>query len=694
MSSTSSQPQNPVNLDGNLDSYPALQNLTRDSIKDYAWFIRNYHERNSAFQPQITEYTRCSVRKHASSGSNNFAIFIDFSDGVQWVLTIPMNGFESAHSGHGWQVNDAHFFARTASIMMAIEQQKASVPVPKVIWYNSSTQTPLGCPFMIVSRIQGSTLYDVWKDISQNALLSDKQKLERKIRSVVQISRALSQLSTIRGGPIGTPVFNEHGFVADVEPYLTNDKQGLGPYADTRSFIKDRFLASNPPSAAFETVWTHILLDLATSGARDTDFGLYHMDLNDSNIMLHPDGTLAGIIDWEGCALVPDSVGIKSYPRFLYEDWLNASPFAEHPLDMRLECNCASELLKDYRPVQKTRASYFSDHSEENKLRDAWRSTVAELLRNPAMDEESQVSALTYQLSKPTRVQSAKDKSFCTLLLKDIADQIAICDFRPAFYHLMARIVQYDHENNSKPILPQVMDLKVITESGWLSPAILDRFKRCFAKLFYGRELLGGLRPEELALQTLAWFQPSEDAELEDAWAQWERVTGVPPALRMPDLEEREEDAGVLSGASAGVVVVSLGGDVSGEVTQEAEQRTSTPASSIDLLEAGSLEELLRGLQRELTVEYDVRVTSEELRADPAILAHGPPSMRVGGLTESWLESWQGGVPLVTSSVAGIGGSVESSLAGGKRHGNGDIGLAGAGIEFCKGYLREVLGLP
>ena len=50
-------------------------------------------------------------------------------------------------------------------------------------------------------------------------------------------------------------------------------------------------------------------------------FVLRHPDLNMQNIMVSEDGTVVGIIDWDGVAAVPRVLGNECYPMFLTRDW-------------------------------------------------------------------------------------------------------------------------------------------------------------------------------------------------------------------------------------------------------------------------------------------------------------------------------------------------------------------------------------
>lgn len=50
-------------------------------------------------------------------------------------------------------------------------------------------------------------------------------------------------------------------------------------------------------------------------------FVLAHPDLGIQNVLVAEDGTLQGIIDWDGICSVPRSIGNQRFPSWLSRDW-------------------------------------------------------------------------------------------------------------------------------------------------------------------------------------------------------------------------------------------------------------------------------------------------------------------------------------------------------------------------------------
>ena len=67
-----------------------------------------------------------------------------------------------------------------------------------------------------------------------------------------------------------------------------------------------------------------IFIDLAFANFEDPGrrFVLTHPDLDLQNILVAEDGTLRGLVDWDGVASVPREVGCAQYPLWLMRDWV------------------------------------------------------------------------------------------------------------------------------------------------------------------------------------------------------------------------------------------------------------------------------------------------------------------------------------------------------------------------------------
>ena len=102
-------------------------------------------------------------------------------------------------------------------------------------------------------------------------------------------------------GPFKCP---KSAFLFDLdrsEAYSKSDGYVNGCYKALRMFIEMAFSSSN-------------------DGARH--FVLTHPDLDVQNILVADDGSLRGLIDWDGVASVPREIGCAQYPLWLMRDWV------------------------------------------------------------------------------------------------------------------------------------------------------------------------------------------------------------------------------------------------------------------------------------------------------------------------------------------------------------------------------------
>ena len=102
-------------------------------------------------------------------------------------------------------------------------------------------------------------------------------------------------------GPFQCP---KSAFLFDLdrsEAYSKSDGYLNGCYKALRMFIEMAFSSSND---------------------RARHFVLTHPDLDVQNILVAEDGSLRGLIDWDGVASVPREIGCAQYPLWLMRDWV------------------------------------------------------------------------------------------------------------------------------------------------------------------------------------------------------------------------------------------------------------------------------------------------------------------------------------------------------------------------------------
>ena len=231
-------------------------------------------------------------------------------------------------------------------------QEYTAIPVPRIIAHSSTSDNDVGCEWILMEKVPGVSLADVWRDI-------DLETKSEVARSVMDYVRQLQPRFT----GIGTLYFSEeiHTFNAAVRVLHTEDEKyvlgplttpymfvggrklrvprDLGPYSNGAEYIaalaaseqKDMKSLLSPDAhshsdfdkdlaeEAEEII--QVLGELqpilsVLSPSRPRNFVLRHHDLSLSNIIVDPTTyQITGIVDWECVGTRPHWEDI--YPQFL-----------------------------------------------------------------------------------------------------------------------------------------------------------------------------------------------------------------------------------------------------------------------------------------------------------------------------------------------------------------------------------------
>lgn len=315
----------------------------------------------------------CKVIQPPMNGSYNVVYRIDFNDGARWVLKVPANGHKDR-----WDALAAQGLGSEAQTMRLIKGE-SSVPVPTVHSFSSSMDNEVGCPYILMDCVPGRSLYHAWFDKNT----SNYRREQVRARALQTVAAAMAQLYQFRADQGGSFQFDSQGTPISVGGAKTvdtvslydryNDDGGLskdyedvfyekGPTADPtssllylleRSKIKRKDNTNNQgvdKSIRLFTKWILERIDCT-----EKPFALAHPDFDLQNIYVEEDGTLCGIIDWDGVAAEPLLVGCLRYPNWLIRDWdptfYNMDTETEEPLNPsgRLE-NTPTELF-NYRVI-------------------------------------------------------------------------------------------------------------------------------------------------------------------------------------------------------------------------------------------------------------------------------------------------------------------------------------------------------
>ncbi|KAI1992512.1 hypothetical protein LOZ53_002444 [Ophidiomyces ophidiicola] len=120
---------------------------------------------------------------------------IRFKDGVRWILRVPI----CAVTGQFDELASSALASEAET--MTLICQETSVPVPRVMAYGPDFDNVLRVPFILMTRIRGKPLHDIWFDklISREELM-----LRRKtaLRNIARLMVRLGKLSFKTGGAL------------------------------------------------------------------------------------------------------------------------------------------------------------------------------------------------------------------------------------------------------------------------------------------------------------------------------------------------------------------------------------------------------------------------------------------------------------------------------------------------------------
>ena len=327
------------------DAFPrfrkALQQLNFDAIASVATSVRqsNINISNDGNDATITPpLINCTVDKESSSGSYNIVHQIAFEDGVRWMLKVPHNGHTDC-----WDSLAAQALISEANTMRLIKD-RTEVPLPAVYHFDASLDNEIGCPYILMEFVEGIPLYKAWFNNEASETKQESVRL-RALQTTAAAMVQLSQMKFEKGGAVVTDPetggINVVNIRAANNHAMWNRLQAGNNEDQTEELYCAKEPTSNPLSQVLCMLRRHgaffqaqaldrggyKALEILTQWAFErlnTDnekFVLAHPDLDTQNIFVKEDGTLCGIIDWDGVAAVPFLVGSLKLPVWLTRDW-------------------------------------------------------------------------------------------------------------------------------------------------------------------------------------------------------------------------------------------------------------------------------------------------------------------------------------------------------------------------------------
>ena len=303
----------------------------------------------------------CRVLPKPLYGSYNLAYRIVFEDGAQWILKVPVNGHHACFD------RSAAEALTSEALTMKMIKQTTTIPIPTVHHFDASANNDIGCPYILMDFLRGKPVWQGWFDNEASSTTRE----QFRARSLQTIAAAMVQLSQFKLDRSGSLRFDSDGRPTDVAAArvpdwlaeqdimhgLANIAEGYpycekGPMTDPASsflFMLNRRGIREKDGPYVRGIneiiplFTEWLLEKAES-VNDSrgQFVLAHPDFALQNFLVEDDGTLCGIIDWDGVAAVPLSVGCLKYPDWLMKDW--HSKYDYRPENVGQHANSPQEL--------------------------------------------------------------------------------------------------------------------------------------------------------------------------------------------------------------------------------------------------------------------------------------------------------------------------------------------------------------
>lgn len=138
-----------------------LSKLRLDQLASFASRIRfaGHPSTGNVTPVPGTQWMECKVLPKVDCGSYNAVLSLSFIDGLVWVIKIPSRG----HSEDWIEGFDTSSLESEAQTMRMIRRE-TSIPVPEVFAFDSSLDNELRCPFILMKKTRGRSMFHGWYD--------------------------------------------------------------------------------------------------------------------------------------------------------------------------------------------------------------------------------------------------------------------------------------------------------------------------------------------------------------------------------------------------------------------------------------------------------------------------------------------------------------------------------------------------
>ncbi|KAL8817800.1 MAG: hypothetical protein Q9191_008075, partial [Dirinaria sp. TL-2023a] len=273
----------------------------------------------------------CDIMGPPLYGSFHILFPLAFKDGKKWILKVPAAGYRGK-----WDSLAANSLRSEALVMRKLASE-TTIPLPTVYSFDTSLENQLKCPFILMEYMEGSPLYNGWFNEASDSLETFRA------HALESLASAMVQLRAYTFSKGGTPCFDDDGNVTEITTSRIFDSStsynrlaqpecdegdpfcNIGPFNDERDRLLYLLNRHRPGSTMRQGFYEMLRLfikwlpeDRVTGYAR---FVLAHPDFALQNVLVAEDGSLQGILDWDGVCASSIMQGCESYPVWLTRDW-------------------------------------------------------------------------------------------------------------------------------------------------------------------------------------------------------------------------------------------------------------------------------------------------------------------------------------------------------------------------------------
>ena len=151
-----------LDLDGEdaTNFHNVLSKLNFERLPSFASSVRSsgHHSMSITASTNTSPSLEVEILPKVDCGYFHAVITISFTDGRLWVLKVPRKGYAGS-----WNRRFAQALVSEAQTMRLLRRE-TSIPLPEVYAFDSAVENELGCPFILMEKIPGKSMFYGWYD--------------------------------------------------------------------------------------------------------------------------------------------------------------------------------------------------------------------------------------------------------------------------------------------------------------------------------------------------------------------------------------------------------------------------------------------------------------------------------------------------------------------------------------------------